>query len=93
MSSKKYIYFNKKTKTLDILFQSLYIVSMEINKYKIEKELQRLGWTKYRLAKEMGVSPPFIYMIFRDGSKDGRSFQTVEKLARALNLDPKDLIE
>ena len=65
---------------------------MEMNKQKIEKELDRLDWTKYDLAKAMGVKPQWIYRLMSN-DYDGVTLKTVSKIATALDLDPKDLIK
>ena len=63
---------------------------MRINKRKIQIELDRLKWTKYRLAQEMGVKRQWVYSILgRDG---GCTLRTVDRIAEALGADPKDLL-
>lgn len=64
---------------------------MELNKTKIDKELKRLGWSKYKLAELMGVKPQWVYQLFKP-TYDGVTLKTVEKIAIALDFDPKDLI-
>jgi len=64
---------------------------MEINTRKIQIELDRLKWTRYRLAKEMGVKTQWVYYVM-SGKQNGFTFRTVERIATALGLDPKDLI-
>ena len=63
---------------------------MKINIKKIEFELKRLGWTKYRLAKEMDVTHQWIYFIL--SNEKNCTLRTIDDIARALALDPKDLI-
>jgi predicted transcriptional regulator len=62
---------------------------MKINTRKIELELKRLGWSKYRLAKEMGCTPAWVYYLFQ---ADNTSLKTIDLIASAMGLDPKDLI-
>ena len=64
---------------------------MKLNTNKIMSELKRLGWSKYKLAKIMGIANQTVYKILNsDGT--GYTFKTVERFATALNLDSKDLI-
>lgn len=63
---------------------------MELNRNKINRELERRGWTKYRLAKELRVTPQWAYFIL--SNPKSLTFKTVEKLAKVLDFDPKDLI-
>ena len=64
---------------------------MEINTEKIDRELKRIGWSRYRLAKEMGVKFQWVYSVL-GSPKKSRTFNTVERFADALGMDPKDLI-
>ena len=67
-------------------------LTMKINTKKIRFELARLGWTPYRLSKEMKIANQTVYKILNsDGT--GYTFRTVEKFASALSLDAKDLIQ
>jgi len=63
---------------------------MELNKRKIGLELDRLGWSKRRLAKEMGVQRQWVYVIL--GRKGGCTLRTVERIAKALGMNPRDLL-
>jgi transcriptional regulator with XRE-family HTH domain len=63
---------------------------MKINTSKIEKELKRLGWSKYRLAKKMKVRHQWVYFILSDSKNC--TLRTIENIANALEMDPKDLI-
>lgn len=64
---------------------------MRLNVKKIKAELDRLGWTRYRLSQEMRVKKQWVYRCL--GNSHNMTFQTVERFAKALNLDPRDLIE
>uniref|UniRef100_A0A6H1ZL94 Putative translation initiation domain containing protein n=1 Tax=viral metagenome TaxID=1070528 RepID=A0A6H1ZL94_9ZZZZ len=65
---------------------------MKLNTNKIMSELKRLGWSKYKLAKIMGIANQTVYKILNsDGT--GYTFKTVERFATALKLDSKDLIQ
>jgi len=63
---------------------------MKLNKAKIEKELKRLGWTKEDLAKAMDKPRTAIYAYYKRA--DRVSLKTVRLIAKALDLDPKDLL-
>lgn len=64
---------------------------MKLNTKKIASELKRLGWNQKRFAAEMGVTRQSIhYYMNRDG---GNSFGTIEKIAKVLKINPRDLIK
>ena len=68
---------------------------MRLNTLKIIEETEKLGWSRYRLAKEMGMANQTVYKILvSDARKENVSytFKTVEKFAKTLLIDPKDLI-
>ena len=60
---------------------------MKINLDRINKELKRKGWSRYRLAKEMDVPPNSIYTNLKKGS-----FKTVGKISKALGVPEKELV-
>lgn len=64
---------------------------MKLNIEKIDKELKRLGWTKYQLAMKMEVKPQWIYQIL-SSKYNGLTLKSIDKIAKALELDSKDLI-
>ena len=64
---------------------------MKLNTKKIENELSRIGWTKYRLAKEMNVAHQWIYQVLNP-KYNGHTLRTIERIAVALGFDGKDLI-
>ena len=66
--------------------------AMNLNIRKIRNEMTRLGLNESGLAKLMGVSRPLVYYYLRENHTDHR-FSTVEKLAKAFDMDTKDLIE
>jgi len=65
--------------------------AMKLNKRKIELELERLGWSKRRLAEEMGVKRQWVYVVLSD-ARDGCTLRTVNRIAKALGLNPRDLL-
>ena len=64
---------------------------MRLHLKKIDRELKRLGWSKYKLGEMMGVRPQWVYQIL-DPEYMGTTLKTIDKIARALDFDPKDLI-
>ena len=67
------------------------IPTMELNKGKIKKELTRLGWSYFQFGEKMGVKRQWVYQLM-DPKYNGVTLKTVQKLADALDFDPKDLI-
>jgi len=60
---------------------------MRLKKFRIEKGLSQLG-----LARAAGVSQPAIYLI-ESGMVKRPRIETILRLARALGMDPADLVE
>jgi len=50
----------------------------------VEAEMRRLGWTRYRLAKEAGVSPTIAARIF---AGQGVSLANLQRMLDALGLE------
>ena len=63
---------------------------MKLNIEKIYKEIERLGISRRKLAKKMGMKSQWIYAVLT--TDKSHTFKTVEKFAHALNVDPKDLV-
>ena len=63
---------------------------MELNIDKIQRELDRLGWSKYILAQKMNVNKETIYSIFR---RNSTKISTINQIAEILDVDPKDLLK
>ena len=63
---------------------------MELHKSKIRLEMEKNGWNESELARRMGVSRQAVFAFFR---RDGITLKTIDKIADALGLDPKDLIK
>jgi transcriptional regulator with XRE-family HTH domain len=76
---------------LDTFFFLLYKETMKLNTKRIEKELVKHGWTKYRFSKELGVSPQWVYSLLKD--EKSHTFKTIERISKALALREKDIIE
>jgi len=66
---------------------------MKLNISKIRKELDRLGWTNSRFAKELGKYPQAIHQLLMPAYAENHTLKTIKELADVLNVDPKDLIE
>ena len=62
---------------------------MRVNVKKIEMELDRLGWYQAGLANKLGMTRSAISILFK---KQSTSLKTLNNIAKALNLDPKDLL-
>lgn len=63
-----------------------------VNNYdvpKLQLALRRKFWTKAQLAKKAGVSVSTVQRTFETGSAHPR---TIEKLAKALEVDPESLV-
>lgn len=63
---------------------------MKLNRKKILFELDRLGWKHKDYAERLGVSKALLSFYLRPGRV--KTFRVVEKLAKPLNINPKDLI-
>jgi transcriptional regulator with XRE-family HTH domain len=62
---------------------------MELNIRKIERERKKLGLTKQKFAKHIGVVPSNYSYILRTKST---TLDRVERIAEALDVDAKDLL-
>ena len=60
---------------------------MKLNIDKIQKELDRINKTQYWLAKEIGTSKQLVAYWFKTQGLSG-----AERIAKALGMDPRDLI-
>ena len=66
------------------------IPSMKINTKKIKDELSRIGICQAELARRMGITRQALHQQLNGGA---RSFATISKLSKALNLPERDLIK
>ena len=66
---------------------------MKLNTTKIQLEMQRLGWTKSDLSRAMKTSRQRIHQILNHNNGKGFTLKTIQWVADALGLDPKDLIK
>lgn len=60
---------------------------MKLNTLKINKELKRLGKSQKWLATKIKVSPQLLYYWLKKQNLRG-----ADKIGKALNISPKDLI-
>jgi transcriptional regulator with XRE-family HTH domain len=65
---------------------------MQLNIPKIEKELKRQNLSFSDLAQRLGTTRQWVYWKLNNG-QSGTTFRTVEKFAKALDIEPKDLIK
>ena len=65
-------------------------IAMKLNTRKINRELERLGWTRAFLAEKAGTTRQSVYNWLTLESTP--RMLNVERLAKALGLDPKDLL-
>jgi len=63
---------------------------MKLNIEKIQKIMEKQALTKTQLAVRMRVKESWVYEIL--AGRQGKTFYTVEKLADALGVNPKDLL-
>jgi hypothetical protein len=61
---------------------------MELNIEKINNELNRIGKTKYWLAKKIGTSTQLVLYWF-----SSKSLRGAEPIAKVFGIEPKDLIK
>jgi lambda repressor-like predicted transcriptional regulator len=55
---------------------------------KIEKEINRLGWSKAELGRQSNLTKQMIQYIFNTGS-----IRQIHKIANALDIEAKDLVK
>jgi transcriptional regulator with XRE-family HTH domain len=60
-----------------------------INIAKIEKTRKALKISKYKMSKEIGNSKQIYYDIIK---RKSTTIESLNKIAKVLNLDPRDLI-
>ena len=71
----------------------VYPYPMKLNRVKILLELERLGWTQTELANRMGSSRQLVNRHLLSDESVGITLRTIDKMADAMGLDPKDLIK
>lgn len=65
------------------------MLPMKLNVKKIKREMARLGWTMETLAQKCGLkNRQAVWYYF-----NSESIRGADKFAKALDVDPKDLIK
>jgi plasmid maintenance system antidote protein VapI len=66
---------------------------MNLNTKKIELELERIGKNQAWLAGQMKRTKQQVNYLVKNNNKPcGVTLKTIERIGRALGVDPKDLI-
>ena len=66
---------------------------MELHKTKIRLEMEKNRWNPSELARRMGVSRQRISKMLNESTGKRITLHSIERIADALGLDPKDLIK
>lgn len=62
---------------------------MKVNSKKIRFEIERLGWTQTELANRANMTKQALSIIL---TRETAQLETLNKIGKALNLDPRDLL-
>lgn len=62
-------------------------------RWRIAELLKARDWTAYRLAQEAGLTPSAVYKLLKKGDIRHIDVATLEKLARALEVPPLELLQ
>jgi putative transcriptional regulator len=63
-------------------------------RWKIDKILEKKGWTPHRLATVVGLTPPVAYRLVKPGAKAQRvDASTLSSLCKAFDCQPGALLE
>jgi|WetSurMetagenome_2_1015567.scaffolds.fasta_scaffold382943_2 hypothetical protein len=65
---------------------------MKLNTIKIKKEIEHLGINYSEFARRINRKRQWVDWILREGADKSHTFNTVDLLAKSLNVEPKDLI-
>ena len=79
-----------KKKFLTFLNGHVLLRNMEINDKRIKFELKQRGWTVRKLSNKIGMSFQNTYLLL---TTKVTKFSTVEKIAKALKVEARDLIK
>lgn len=63
---------------------------MKLNTTQLKAVLEEKGWSGYKLAEVLGVKPQGVYALLK--GQGNVTLQTVDKLARALEVDGVTLL-
>lgn len=66
------------------------LLGMKLNVEKIQHIMDKQGLNKTALALKMGVKESWVYEIL--AGRQGKTFETVRKLSKALQVSEKDLV-
>ena len=69
------------------------VVFMELNIEKINKEIKRQRLSYSVIAEKINTTRQWVYWKLNNSQSGGTTFRTVEKFAKALDIEPKDLIK
>ena len=64
---------------------------MELDTEKVMKFMKLYGWSGAELARKMKRDRQWIHYVLKPGQN--LTFKTVNDLAKALDVDPRDLIQ
>ena len=67
------------------------LAMMKLNTTRINQRLEELGWSRYRLAHELGVSNQSLYRSL--DTPESCTLKTLTRYAETLGLSVVDLIE
>lgn len=62
---------------------------MKVNNEKIKFELDRLGWSMTKLALESGMTKQALSILIK---RETAPLNTLNRIAKTLRIDPKDLL-
>lgn len=65
---------------------------MKINIKKIKNEMTRNGWNNKTLADKMDITPASLSYILTSKNYKWSNLRMIERFAKALNLNPRDLL-
>jgi hypothetical protein len=65
---------------------------MKLNIIKIKKEIARLGINYSEFARRINRKRQWVDWLLREGAEKSHTFNTVDLLAKALEIDEKDLL-
>lgn len=65
--------------------------AMKLNLVKIRKEMKSQKLRPADLARRLGARDQWVFAVL--AGRAGRTFKVVDKLAKALNIPEKDLVE
>ena len=66
----------------------------QLIRWKIDRILEKKGWTPHRLATVVGLTPPVAYRLVKPGAKAQRvDASTLSSLCKAFDCQPGALLE